>query len=287
MVENNSSVTHQKQSTSRNNEKCVRWLFEALDKMEKTGSLKTTERLTWEPLISLLQFYSNDPRRAIWLRRRLSIMLDMVAHEEKTNVLDVGCSMGLFVAEIAKKSANHAIGVDMYTRVFQLANLIASYEKVAEKTSFLIGDGQTLPIRNNSIDVVLCGEVIEHLRNPRKLLNESMRVLRPGGVIIISTPNGGNLFFTFIKKLGYHYKPHFREYTFSELTTLANTCKMRIEEIKFIRPTIPIGRLFAQKIPRSLIFYIDYIERIMQKISVASYFFSETIVLKCRKSFGK
>lgn len=255
--------------------------------MEKAGSLKTTERLTWEPLRYLIEFYSNDSKRGIWLRRRLSIMLDMVVDEEKTNVLDVGCSMGIFVAEIAKRSANHAIGIDMYARVLKLAGLIADYEKVAEKTSLLVSDGRALPIRNNSIDVVLCGEVIEHLRNPRKLLSESIRILRPGGVMIISTPNGGSLFSIFTKKLGYCYKPHFHEFTFSELIALAQICKIRVEEIKFIRPTVTIGRLFAEKIPRSLVLYIDYIERIMQKISIASHFFGETIVLKCRKSFGE
>lgn len=47
----------------------------------------------------------------------------------------------------------------------------------------------TLPILNDSVDAIFCGELIEHLFLPQKLLSECYRVLKPSGIIVITTPN--------------------------------------------------------------------------------------------------
>ena len=54
--------------------------------------------------------------------------------------------------------------------------------------SFL-GDGQALPFRDGTFDAVVATEVIEHVRYPYRLLREIRRVLRPGGHVLLSTPN--------------------------------------------------------------------------------------------------
>lgn len=46
-----------------------------------------------------------------------------------------------------------------------------------------------LPFENSSFDVVLASEVIEHLSNPERMLRSSLRVLKPGGIFIATTPN--------------------------------------------------------------------------------------------------
>lgn len=52
----------------------------------------------------------------------------------------------------------------------------------------LFGDGQRLPIRSNSIDTVLLLDVIEHIPKPHDCIAEIMRVLKPGGMLIINVP---------------------------------------------------------------------------------------------------
>lgn len=51
----------------------------------------------------------------------------------------------------------------------------------------IVGDGLKLPIKNNSIDSVLCTLVLEHIQYPQILVDEIHRVLKPGGICILST----------------------------------------------------------------------------------------------------
>ena len=46
-----------------------------------------------------------------------------------------------------------------------------------------------LPLKNGEVDVVIAGEIVEHLFNARKFLEECFRVLSPGGILVLSTPN--------------------------------------------------------------------------------------------------
>jgi len=51
----------------------------------------------------------------------------------------------------------------------------------------IIGDAHSLPFRDGSFDCILCTEVLEHLREPQKAINEMRRVLRDGGKLILTT----------------------------------------------------------------------------------------------------
>lgn len=52
----------------------------------------------------------------------------------------------------------------------------------------IYGDAHCLPLSSNSVDCVLCCEVLEHIKDPRQCCNEIWRVLKPGGVAFISVP---------------------------------------------------------------------------------------------------
>lgn len=53
--------------------------------------------------------------------------------------------------------------------------------------SDLIGDGMNIPIKSNSVDTVLCTQVLEHVQYPQKAINEIQRILKPNGVCILTT----------------------------------------------------------------------------------------------------
>jgi len=57
----------------------------------------------------------------------------------------------------------------------------------------IMADAEDLPLREGAFDSVACGEVVEHLRNPQKCVDEIRRVLKDGGVAVVSTPNLGTL----------------------------------------------------------------------------------------------
>ena len=62
-------------------------------------------------------------------------------------------------------------------------------KKEFSQCEFIIADAQQLPFRDQTIDKIICADIIEHLDRPEQLIAESQRVLRENGSIVISTPN--------------------------------------------------------------------------------------------------
>jgi len=75
--------------------------------------------------------------------------------------------------------------------------LDAAFEAVVERTRFdsrLCADVTTgLPLHDDVVDVIYCGELIEHLFDPISFLQDCYRVLRPGGLLLVTTPNIASL----------------------------------------------------------------------------------------------
>ncbi|HAM70809.1 MAG TPA: hypothetical protein DCM86_04115 [Verrucomicrobiales bacterium] len=100
----------------------------------------------------------------------------------RRKILDVGCADGYLLAPFA---ASHEItGIDVSTQFAPLA-LKAGF--VAHQCKDLSSD--TLDIPSQSIDLVFCGQTIEHVIDTDWLLCELNRVLRPGGSLVVTTPN--------------------------------------------------------------------------------------------------
>jgi len=98
------------------------------------------------------------------------------------DVLDVACGEGYGSAALAKGGARSVIGVDIAPEVVEHARLC--YQIDAR-----VGSAESIPVESNSVDLVVSFETIEHVEHPGQFLEECARVLRPGGVLIVSTPN--------------------------------------------------------------------------------------------------
>ena len=99
-------------------------------------------------------------------------------------VLDVGCRYGALTQ--AYLDGNEVVGVD----VDQAA--LAEAARRGIETRWADAE-QPLPFEDESFDVVVAGELLEHVREPAALVGEARRVLRPGGVFVGSVPNGFRL----------------------------------------------------------------------------------------------
>lgn len=97
-------------------------------------------------------------------------------------VLDIACGEGYGAAALLKSGAAHVTGVDISEEVCQHAR-----DKYG--LDVRIGRADEIPLAEASVDVIVSFETIEHLPNPGRFLDESVRVLSPGGRLIISTPN--------------------------------------------------------------------------------------------------
>jgi ubiquinone/menaquinone biosynthesis C-methylase UbiE len=99
--------------------------------------------------------------------------------------LDLGSGVGYGAAIIAT-----AQPVD-FVIAFDISSSALAFGKSSygERVSFVTGDARALPFPKNSFDSIVCLEAIEHVPDARRVLEEIVRVLRPEGVLIISTPN--------------------------------------------------------------------------------------------------
>jgi ubiquinone/menaquinone biosynthesis C-methylase UbiE len=99
---------------------------------------------------------------------------------ENANLLDIGCGTGLFIEKYTRNGGT-AVGLDISRRMlFQAKKRCAS-------SAFTLGSGDRLPFRDDSFDAVSSLLVFSYVRNPQEMLNETYRVLRPGGSVAICT----------------------------------------------------------------------------------------------------
>lgn len=97
-------------------------------------------------------------------------------------VLDIACGEGYGAAGLAKAGAASVIGVDIAADACETAR--RKYGLDAR-----VGDAQQIPLPDQSVDVVVSFETIEHVDDPAGFVAECSRVLAPEGTLIISTPN--------------------------------------------------------------------------------------------------
>lgn len=105
------------------------------------------------------------------------------------DVLEVACGRGGFVRELARAGAR-VTGCD-----FSLAALRIAAGKLPAgngHAALVQGDAQTLPFADGAFDMVISCETIEHLPDVQSALREMHRVTRPGGRLLLTTPNYAN-----------------------------------------------------------------------------------------------
>jgi ubiquinone/menaquinone biosynthesis C-methylase UbiE len=133
-------------------------------------------------------------------------------------ILEIGCSSGFMLNSI-KNTFPHAmlIGADVVKEPL---------EKLARKTQnvcFLRFDLLNCPLPENSIDVIVMLNVLEHIKNDLGALKQVERILKPGGILLIEVPAGENLFDIYDKAL-----MHFRRYSISSLRRQVQKTNLKI-----------------------------------------------------------
>ena len=118
--------------------------------------------------------------------RRLKIMQQHVKIKDHI-ILDLGCGLGEYVRAFSREGGI-AIGCDIEaSRVSEASQ--RSIHQENNNTAYLVAEGEMLPFLDNSLDIVVMNEVIEHVNNEHTTLREISRVLRNNGFCIIFAPN--------------------------------------------------------------------------------------------------
>lgn len=142
----------------------------------------------------------------IMLGRTVQDLLRQLSAESPVRVIDIGCGPGTNLFEIYDVCADldyvQWFGLDLNLREAAMGASRSSFrvtERGMRAIHFIGGDVLHLPLPDASVDIIVSSEVVEHHLDPRPALTEMVRILKPGGYALITTPNPRNL----LEMLGY------------------------------------------------------------------------------------
>jgi SAM-dependent methyltransferase len=120
-------------------------------------------------------------------QRRLDMILQAAGDRLTGSLLENGCGVGMYVEHL-KPHVRLVIGLEYEPERARQAHLSSDH--------ILAAAGEHLPFEDNTFDLVLSHEVLEHVQDDRQAVEQMVRVLRPGGRAIIFVPNRGYPFET-------------------------------------------------------------------------------------------
>jgi SAM-dependent methyltransferase len=119
--------------------------------------------------------------------RRLDMILRAAGERAQGRVLENGCGVGMYVEKLS------ALGGTVLGLEFDFDRARQAHVR---SPHIINGAGEALPLPSSTADLILSHEVIEHVQDDRAAVREMVRVLRPGGRILLFCPNRGYPFET-------------------------------------------------------------------------------------------
>lgn len=148
------------------------------------------------------------------IHQRLLKAYSVAAPLVKGDLLELGCGEGRGV-DLLWENASSFLGLD------KIEEVIAKLREKYPKAQFESSTFPPINLPDNSFDTVVSFQVIEHIKKDELFLSEIQRILRPGGIALLSTPN--------IKMTLSRNPWHIREYTAEELTAKASKYFSKVE----------------------------------------------------------
>jgi 2-polyprenyl-3-methyl-5-hydroxy-6-metoxy-1,4-benzoquinol methylase len=168
---------------------------------------------------------------------------------EGKRVLDIGCSSGYLARPLAGRGCT-VVGIEQDPVAAEQAREVCA--------EVLVGDAETieLPFEPATFDVLLCGDLLEHLRDPEAFLARGRPLLRPEGILVLTTPNVAN----WANRLGlllgrWRYtdrgildRTHLHLFTKTTLVETLTQAGYRVVELDF---TVPVPAIGTEAIERA------------------------------------
>ena len=201
-------------------------------------------------------------------------VLDVAGSLAGLRVLDVGCGDGILL----EKAATRWPTAELWGADFVVPERPAPTHGIRVVATDLRGN---LPFRSHCMDLVISTETLEHLVDPHRCLKEMVRILRPGGHLLITIPNATGYFpFHYLgwwiptrtlrrKFLPYEHPANTQQpvdtlYEFDEIRDLVHRNDLRIERLvgyryfRYLLGLRAIGRVYGSLIP--------LVERVMERV---------------------
>ena len=164
--------------------------------------------------------------------RRLNMIRDAAGERLRGQVFVDGCGVGMYLGHLAQE-ARQAVGLDI--------ELERTFEAHQLADQVICGAGEYLPFPTNSFDLILSHEVLEHVQDDQKAINEIVRTLRPGGRLVLFVPNRGYPYETH----GIYWKGNYRFGNIPLVNYLPRRWRDRLAPHVRVYSSGDLGRLFA------------------------------------------
>lgn len=142
-------------------------------------------------------YFAEFKKKMKWYKRRYNLNIQgfidkwIFKLSGGSRILDAGCGDG-FVSKFYFDNYE-VYGIDIEKEAIDYCT------KTYPKGRYLLGDIYNLGFEDNFFDAIIFSQVIEHLYEPEKVLKELYRILKPGGIILITTPNYNSKLWIFIE----------------------------------------------------------------------------------------
>ncbi len=133
-------------------------------------------------------YFSHSIFIILYIYRHLYYALNLPKIDDGKIILDLGCGDGPFFPTL-NRYGKRIIGLDHSLQLILKAKTLIRYiEYPLKKVLLLNADGQYIPIKDKSIDIIYCLETFEHVPNTNRLISEIFRILKDTGELIYSIP---------------------------------------------------------------------------------------------------
>jgi ubiquinone/menaquinone biosynthesis C-methylase UbiE len=123
-----------------------------------------------------------------WYQLIIKMLEPVIQDFNGKKLLEVGCGLGGFCIHFAKRRAK-VIGVDVSSNAIHEAKNLAKKAGVQNQVDFIIADAQSLPFKDQTSEIVVCSETLEHVPNYEKAFCEIDRVAKRCGYLCLTVPN--------------------------------------------------------------------------------------------------
>lgn len=167
---------------------------------------------------SLFQAYWNDT------------LIEETANLFSSAVLDFGCGNGILLKDLTQKF-KYAVGLD--ASLDMVKDIRSEY---GPNINIMVGDGENLPVRAESFDIVMCRGTLHHLSSLTQGLKEIKRCLKRNGVLIFSEPSNDSIVVRAARFIMYKFSRKFDEddiaFHEKEVTEIVEKEGFRIEKVR-------------------------------------------------------
>jgi ubiquinone/menaquinone biosynthesis C-methylase UbiE len=133
--------------------------------------------------------FESDPEHADESSPWYQIVLQFLPPVQGKRILEIACGRGGFSRLLGSRDAS-VCGADFSASAVAIAKeKLLGHPTLADRVTYVQADAQNMPFEENSFDIVVSCETIEHVPDPRAAVREMYRVCKPGGTLYLTTPN--------------------------------------------------------------------------------------------------